>query len=271
MNSARYILIIDDEASLRQTLARILRQAGWEVITAGNGMEALALLAANQTDLVYLDLRLPDMNGLDILKEIRRLYASLPVILLTAYGSLQTSVEAMHLGVTDYLLKPIKPDALLKRTSALMKDQEVERRRRDIESQIEALKAELASLKPLNSIVVQKPATLNHPVSQADSRIIKIGQLFIDPLARHATLAGQALVLAPGAFEYLVVLIRHAPAIVDYQTLVSEAQGYHCGPDEARDLAKRQIYQIRAALEKTPSQSISLVTERNVGYRLVAD
>jgi DNA-binding response OmpR family regulator len=267
MNSARNILIIDDEAGLRQTLARILHQAGWDVITASNGPEALELLAANQTDLVYLDLRLPDMNGLEILKEIRRKYASLPVILLTAYGSLQTSVEALRLGVTDYLLKPIKPAALLDRTAALMKDQAVERRRREIENQIEALKLELETL---NSTGEQPPAGTNQ-IPPADSRIIKIGQLLIDPLVRRATLAGEALFLAPGAFEYLVVLIRHASAIVDYQTLVLESQGYQCGPDEARDLAKRQIHQIRAALEQTQNRSISLVTVRNVGYRLVAD
>ncbi|MDR3573683.1 MAG: response regulator transcription factor [Anaerolineaceae bacterium] len=269
MYIARNILVIDDEISLRRTLARILRQAGWEVITASNGPEALGLLAANQTDLVFLDLRLPDMNGLEVLKEIRRTYTSLPVVLLTGYGSLQTSMEALRLGVTDYLLKPIKPDALLKRTSELMKDQVVRRRRSEIESQIELLKAELESL---DSPALEQPGSTSQ-VSQVDAsaRIIKAGSLSLDPLARHAALAGEALVLTPGAFEYLVVLMRHSPAIVEYQTLVLESQGFQCDPDEARDIAKRQIHQIRAAFEKTSNRSISLITERNIGYRLVAD
>ena len=70
MNSSGHILIIDDEASLRQTLARILQRAGFEVTTSANGKEGLALLSQHAFDLVYLDIRMPDMNGLDALKTI---------------------------------------------------------------------------------------------------------------------------------------------------------------------------------------------------------
>jgi DNA-binding response OmpR family regulator len=267
MPSSRIILIIDDDAQIRQTMARVLRQAGWEVSTAGSGQEALQLLSANLTDLVYLDLRMPEMSGLETLKEIRRLYPDLPVILLTAYGTLHSSVEALRLGVTDYLLKPINADKLVERTQQVMREQAVDRRRKEIECQIEALKNELESLKA-------EPAVEFHslgPNPHLEQRTLQVGQLILDLPTRRATLAGEVLALSPGAFDYLVVLSRHSPEIVNYQTLVVEAQGYKTDPNEARDLAKRQIHLIRQALEQTASHSIELVTERHIGYRLLAD
>ena len=120
------ILVIDDEESLRHTLGRVLRQAGYEVTTAGEGNEALRLVNSGYEntspyDVVYLDIRLPGMDGLQVLKEIRQRDAHLPVILLTAYGSLKTALEALRLGATDYLIKPLDPEVLVARTASCWK------------------------------------------------------------------------------------------------------------------------------------------------------
>ncbi len=116
MNQSGRILIIDDEASLRQTLARILQRAGHEVTTAESGEMGLSILSNTSFDLVYMDIRMPGMAGLDALKAIHASQPNLPVILFTAQPDMQSAVEALRLGATDYLLKPLQPRVLLERT-----------------------------------------------------------------------------------------------------------------------------------------------------------
>ncbi len=127
--SAR-VLLIDDEAGLRLTFACILGEVGYTVTPAANGPEALRALTMDDYDLAYLDIRLPEMDGLMVLKEIHRLYPELPVILITAHASLQSAVEAVRLGATDYLLKPVAPAALIARTQAVLDERAVLKRRR---------------------------------------------------------------------------------------------------------------------------------------------
>jgi DNA-binding NtrC family response regulator len=107
------ILIIDDEPHLPHQLARFLKKHGYEVSTVANGEGGLEELQKNSIDLVLLDLRLPKMGGLDVLKQIRKHDQELPVIMLTAYGDVQTAVAAMKLGASDYLLKGFDLDELL--------------------------------------------------------------------------------------------------------------------------------------------------------------
>src|SRR3990172_11746714 len=102
MKSDGHILIIDDEASLRQTLARILQRTGLEVTTAANGKTGLALVYEHPFDLVYLDIRMPDMSGLEVLKTIHEKLPELPVILFTAQPDVHSAVEALRRGATDY-------------------------------------------------------------------------------------------------------------------------------------------------------------------------
>ncbi len=129
MQSAGHILIIDDEASLRRTLARIMQQAGFEVTTAASGQEGLAFLSQQSFDLVYLDIRMPDMNGLEVLKKIHSEFPELPVILFTAQPDMNSAVEALRHGAIDYLMKPLQPQTLIDRTQAILAQREKERRK----------------------------------------------------------------------------------------------------------------------------------------------
>ncbi len=265
------ILVIDDEESLRHTLGRILRQAGYEVTTAGEGTEALRLVNdgyenALPYDVVYLDIRLPGMDGLQVLKELRQRDAHLPVILLTAYGSLKTALEALRLGATDYLLKPLDPEVLVARTRVLLEEQALERRRREVREQIAALQEELHSL-DVGRQNVMAPVSLHAP----EDRFFKRGPMILDLQARRATFRETVLALPPAAFDYLVVLVRHAPGVVGYQMLVTEAQGYRADLQEARELSKWHIHAIRQALEADPARPQHLLNVRGTGYRLVVD
>lgn len=264
--SAGHILLIDDEENLRRTLTRVLKQAQYEVTTAAEGGEALQILGNSGVDLVFLDIRLPGMDGLQILKEIRARASDLPVILLTAYGSMQTALEALRLGATDYLLKPVNPEVLLERTRKIIGEQAVLKRRREIQQQIAALQEELRSLE------AGLPAEMSPAVEPASSdRFVKCGMLVLDLQAHRATFRDHALSLPPATFDYLVVLARHAPGVVAYQTLVSEAQGYRTEMGEARELSKWHVHALRRALETVSGESQLLINVRGVGYRLLLD
>jgi DNA-binding response OmpR family regulator len=261
------ILVIDDEDMLRHTLTRVLRRLNYEVATAADGPDALRLLAESSYDLIYLDIRLPGMDGLQILKEIRQRDAKLPVILLTAYGSLQTALEALRLGATDYLLKPVDPEVLLARTRVILDEQTIERRRRELREQIAALQEELRQLE-----VGRVPEALIPTVPPPpEERFLKRGALILDLQARRATWHEQVVFLPPAAFDYLVVLARHAPEVISYQTLVAEAQGYHADPNEARDLAKWHVHALRQTLETDPADPHYLINVRGIGYRLLVN
>jgi len=106
------ILVVDDDESLRRVTQVQLEEEGYEVVTAASGEEALRLLERVPHDLVISDLKMPGMDGVALLREIRQRYPEVVVILLTAFGTVETAVEAMKLGAYDYITKPVNPDAL---------------------------------------------------------------------------------------------------------------------------------------------------------------
>ena len=131
MNQGGHILIIDDEASLRQTMARILLRAGFEVTTVATGSESFTVLNEHPFDLIYLDIRLPDVNGLEVLKTIRAQFPELPIILFTAQPDLHSAVEALRSGATDYLMKPLKPETVIERTQRVIEEQKKKKKNED--------------------------------------------------------------------------------------------------------------------------------------------
>ena len=261
-----HILIIDDEASLRQTLARILQRAGFEVTTAANGKDGLSLVNEHPFDLLYLDIRMPDVSGLELLKTIHAKFPDLPVILFTAQPDLNSAVEALRRGATDYLLKPLKPQVVIDRTQAILADKQKERRRRELQRQIETLQAELMAL---DNDRTSAPEMKPQQAISSDDRFLRRGMLTLDMHTRRVTMNDRVINLPPTSFDYLLVLARHAPNIVDYQTLVSEAQGYETDTREAQELTKWHIHHIRQAIEPDKRNPVHVINVRGSGYRLV--
>ena len=269
MNLSAHILIVDDEPNLLRTVARILQRVGFEVTTARSGKEGLALLAGHSFDLVYMDIRMPDMNGLETLKSIHAMYPQLPVILFTGQPDLNSAVGALRHGALDYLQKPLKPEVIIERTKTVLANLERERRRRELQAQIESLQSELRQLDS-NEATQLSPAEGGS--IDTDPRYLKRGKLVLDLHARRVnTGSTQGIFLPPTSFDYLLVLARHAPNIVDYQTLVAEAQGYQASPREAQELVKWHIHHIRQAIEPDVSHPIHVINVRRNGYRLVTD
>jgi DNA-binding response OmpR family regulator len=261
------VLIIDDEAGLRETLGRILQRAGCETQAAANGQQAMQLIGEQKFDLTYLDLHLPGMDGIQILKEIRQHQPKLPVIMLTGFGTLQSAVEALRLGATDYLLKPFDPEVLVARTRVILEEQWVERRKEELRMQIAALETELHDLEH----DTLQPAPVSVSVPEPQNRFYKKGRLVVDLQARRATFGERVLNLPPATFDYLVVLARRSPEVVNYQTLVTDAQNYQVDSVEARELAKWHMHVLRQALEEDTQKPRFLLNVRGSGYRLLVD
>jgi DNA-binding response OmpR family regulator len=267
MNINGHILIIDDEAALRQTLARVLQKAGFEVTTAENGEQGLDFLKTTDFDMLFMDLRMPGLTGLEVLKLIHSGYPSLPVVLFTAQPDLNSAVEALRNGATDYLLKPLKPQAIIERAQTIIASQKKENRKREIALQIESLQAELRNIETNTGDQISPPPQ----ASTNAERFLKRGVLILDLHKRCLIINEQTINIPPTSFDYLVVLARHAPNVVNYQTLVAEAQGYQADGREAQELTKWHIHQLRQAIEKETHNPSFLINVRGRGYRLVAD
>lgn len=264
MSVMGHILIIDDEAPLRQSLARILQQAGFEATTAENAEQGFAFIESTTFDLIFMDLRMPGMAGLDALKLIHNSHPDLPVVLFTAQPDLNSAVEALRNGATDYLLKPLKPQAIIERAQSIIISQQKEKRKKEILHQIESLQTELKNL--------HTGDTGPLPIARIGSdRFLKRGVLVLDLHKRCLLVNEQTINVPHTSFDYLLSLARHSPDVVSYQTLVAEAQGYQADIHEAQELTKWHIHQLRQAIELDNHNPSFLINVRGAGYRLIMD
>ena len=265
MSVQNTIMVIDDEPNLCRTLALVLQKAGYSVTTAGNAQEVNQCLKAGGYDLVFLDLQMPDVNGMDLLPEIRRMYPETPVLILTAHATLESAMEAVRQGARDYLLKPINPEHILARVREILAEQQQPKRRREIVSQVQDLLTELRQIENINASS-HKLMSTSSPSDPA--RILQRGPFTLDLHTRYVTVEGRPVTLSPTAFNYLVTLVRHSPSPVSYETLVMESQGYKASLIEAREMVRWRIHELRKALEPNPRHPRYIITVRNVGYRL---
>ena len=107
------LLLVDDDEALRERLARALRARGYEVVTAGSGAEGIARAEEESPELAVLDLRMPDLSGMEVLRALRARDPSTRILILTGYGSIATAVEATRLGAIGYLPKPVDADEIV--------------------------------------------------------------------------------------------------------------------------------------------------------------
>lgn len=269
MNTSGQILIIDDDASVRQTLTRVLERANFQVDNARDGKEALKKITDGSFHLVYLDIRMPGMDGLDVLQEVRKIKPDLSVILLTAHASLKSALDAIRLGARDYLVKPIDPEVFVAQTRIILEEEIKEVRKQVLRMQIAELRGELELLEKETDFGDNQVMVKDLPLD-AD-RFLKKGQFILDLQALRATLGDRVITLPPTGFAYLSVLATHSPKAVDYKTLVLEAQGYEVDHAEASELAKYHIHVLRQTLNVNLEEAGHIINVRGVGYRIMTE
>ena len=261
------ILIIDDEPNLSRSLGLILQRAGYLITTASNAAEALQLLVVGAFDLTFLDIKLPDQSGIQLLPQIRNLYPDMPVLILTAHATLDTAIEAVRAGARDYLLKPIDPGDILDRTRKILSEQMPPKRRREITAQMQNLLAELRTIEGEETTV--KDAMISSPPTEP-SRFLRCGRMVLDRYTHSVQSNEHNIPIPPSTFEYLVTLVRHSPDPVTYDKLVMESQGYqNLSRAETREITRWQMHELRKYLESDPRHPQMIITVRDVGYRLL--
>lgn len=265
MTTQNTILIVDDEERLRLSLSLILQKENYRVEMAAEAAEALECLRLHECDLMFLDLNLPGMSGIDLLNEVHQQFPHLPVLILTAHAALESAIQAVRLGARDYLIKPVEPVLILARVAEILAESEQPARKKEIVGQIQSLLSELQKMEgeattPTSTLAALPPAD--------PARFLQKGLFELDLHARHVMLNGQYLPVTGIYFDYLCTLLHHAPKAVAYKTLVKESQGYDVATAEARDLARWRIHELRKIIETDPEQPQYILTVRGTGYRL---
>ncbi len=227
---SRVILVAEDEAALRDFIIRNLRVRGFEVVEAGNGLEAMAQWEREQPDLLILDVMMPRMDGLEVCKRVRE-QSTVPIIVLTALDAESDKVAALDLGADDYLTKPFGVEELLARVRAVLR------------------RAQWEAIPPASGIK-------------------QYGELEID-LSRHIVRqSGAEVRLTPTEFSLLEQLVTNAGKVLTHRMLLQRVWGPEYGGES--EYLRVYINRLRQKLEPNPAKPQLLITEPGVGYRFAA-
>jgi DNA-binding response OmpR family regulator len=231
MTTQPKILLVDDEVAITSNLAPFLERAGFRVAVAADGEAALARVADFGPDLVVLDILMPQLDGRQVLRELRRAGNWTPVILLTQVGESTERAMALEEGADDYLNKPFDPHELVARIRAVL------RRARP----------------------GQRPL--------ASARRLISGDLVVDRLPRRAYVGGRELQLTPKAMALLEYMMMHADELLSRDRLLDAVWGWDY-PVGTRTVDTR-IAELRRALDDDPADPVFVETVTGQGYRFV--
>ena len=230
-NTDWVVLVVEDEAPIRRFLKAALEAQGFKLLEATTGTQAIAMAASHNPDIILLDLGLPDIDGLAVIKRIRE-WSRTPIIVISARGKDTEKVEGLDAGADDYLTKPFSVEELAARLRV--------------------------SIRQLTQSRVGK-----------DEPIFHQGELQID-LARRMVWVGKTEIhLTPIEYKLLAVLVRYKGKVVTTRQLLKEVWGNIS--DEQAHYLRNYIHHLRHKLEPDPARPVYLRTEPGVGYRLKCD
>ena len=224
------ILVVDDEPAVTDLLAYNLRKAHYDVLLATNGREALELARANAPDLILLDLMLPEVDGLDVCRELRR-DSRVPIIMLTARGEEVDRVVGLELGADDYISKPFSVREVLARVKAVLR------------------RSASAPEQPEPVTILSGPGGLRLEVERHEAHV-------------QASL----LELSRLEFDLLHTLLRHAGRVFSREQLLEQVWGYDY-PGDARTVDSA-VKRLRAKLRALDPKADCITAVRGVGYKL---
>ena len=224
------LLIADDDNEIRELLEFDLSHSGYITDTAKDGEEALKKALSNNYDLVLLDVMMPKMNGFDVCQNLRKSKPDVPILMLTAKGTITDKTQGFNSGADDYIVKPFDIQEVLLRVRALVR----------------------------RSPSVKKTVQNNE--------ILKAGDIEILPDFLEAEVKGKKIKLTPTEFEILYCLLQHFNEAVTLAVLLNEVWGYN-SDDDVRML-RVHVGGLRQKIEHNPKIPEYLQTVTNVGYKL---
>lgn len=254
------ILVVDDEEVTRLSLAEILSLEGYQVASASSGEEALQKLEKETFDLVLADLVMKEVNGLQVMEAAKKLSPDTVVIMLTAYGTLESAIQAMRQGAYDYLIKPCGAQEIVASVESGLGKQQQERRRQELVSRVEEM------LRALKAEEYETPTSASRGDQLKRARFLQSGGIIVDLQKHIATLHGQLLNLTPTEFRLLACLMGKTDQVLSCQELVREVQNYDCDEWEARDIIRVHVRRLRQKIEPDPANPQYIVNVRGVGY-----
>ncbi len=266
MSDAAKILVVDDEQSVRLSLAELLSMEGYQVTTAASGEEALQYLEETIFDLILLDLIMPGTSGLEVMKIARRIAPETVIIMLTAHGTLKSAISALRQGAHDYLLKPCAVDDILTSVSAGLDKRKREARRKKLVAEMEET---LQELKSVHGVPTPQPAV--EEKAEEEVRFLQARGITVDKQKHVATMTGEPLELTPTELRLLACLIANADRVLSSRELVQKVQNYDCREEEARSIIRVHIRRLRRKIEPDPRQPQYIINVRGVGYMFATD
>ncbi len=229
-DSQKRILIVDDDDEIRELLEFDVRSSGYFVDTAKDGLEGLNKALNNSYDLILLDVMMPKMNGFDVCKNIRSAKLAIPVLMLTAKGTIEDKTSGFDCGADDYLVKPFDVQEVLLRIRVLLRRNQVQEE---------------------NSL---------------SNEVLRSGDIEIYPDSLEAVVVNKKVKLTPTEFEILYCLMQHFNHPVTLATLLDEVWGYD-GNEDVRML-RVHVGGLRNKIEPDSKKPKYLHTVTNVGYKL---
>jgi DNA-binding response OmpR family regulator len=236
------VLLVEDDPTLRETVAYNLRAQGYEVLLAADGYQALAAARREQPDLLLLDVMLPGIDGFEVCRVLRR-ESSLPILMLTARSDEVDRVVGLEMGADDYLTKPFSMRELLARVKALLR-------------RAELIREELAG---------QGESTGNGRAAAGRPETLAFGDLEIDLSRREVRRGGRPLRLKPKEFDLLLFLARHQGVALSRDLILERVWGWTFdGNSRTVDVHVRWL---REKIEPDAADPSRIVTVRGIGYR----
>lgn len=249
------ILIVDDESTARRTWSDILRLEGYQVSTAANGEAAMANIQKETFDVMLLDLRMPGMDGLEVLRSVNRLSPETLIILLTAHGSLDSAIEALRQGAHDYLLKPASPEQVLSSVAGALARRAEAQHKRLLLGQLESSLQQLKSVEGMEELQGSGP------------QLISLGEgVMMDLSRREIWRGGDKIILTPTEGKLMKVLYENRGRVMSHRELVFLVQGYETSDWEAPEVLRPLVSRLRRKLALFPQGKNWIGNVRGTGY-----
>lgn len=269
------ILVVDDEGAIRYSVSKTLQRVGYNVSEAANGEEALEMIQNEPYDVVLTDIKMPGLDGVELLKRIKETAPDAIVILMTGYASLGTAVEALRLGAHDYLIKPSSSQDIRQSVASGVERSRNLRRRRSL---LDAIRNNISELSRTDADVkVPSPEGLlaggdgrdiDQRMSEQTGSSMQLGPLTVYPGKYQIAVGEKDIDLTPTEFDLLLYLAAHRGRVVPCNELVREVRGYAVDEAEAREVIRPHVSNLRRKLKSAGQDADLIVNVRGIGYRL---